>query len=96
VVVDIADNGPGVPEEIKDKIFSPFFTTKPIGQGTGLGLNTSYKIVSKHGGEIKVSSKPGDTHFEVWLPVNFEALRRSPSTPVPAQTAAGSNGSEEV
>lgn len=77
VIVDIGDNGPGIQPEVQEKLFSPFFTTKPIGKGTGLGLNISYNIIHKHGGEIKVYSKPGDTHFEVWLPVNFEAFRQN-------------------
>ena len=74
VVVEIEDNGPGIPLEIQSKIFDAFFTTKPTGKGTGLGLNISYNIVvQKHRGDIKVSSKPGKTIFEVWLPINFEA-----------------------
>jgi signal transduction histidine kinase/predicted CoA-binding protein len=76
VVVDIADNGTGIPKEVQEKLFNPFFTTKPMGKGTGLGLNISYNIIHKHGGDIKVISRPGETHFEIWLPLNFEALRR--------------------
>jgi signal transduction histidine kinase len=73
VVVEIEDNGPGIPEEIQSKIFDPFFTTKGPGKGTGLGLNISYNIiVEKHRGDIQVRSKPGQTVFEVWLPINFE------------------------
>ncbi len=73
-IVEIEDNGPGIPEAIQAKIFDPFFTTKPPGKGTGLGLNITYSIVvQKHRGEIKVSSRPGMTQFQVWLPVNFEA-----------------------
>jgi signal transduction histidine kinase/predicted CoA-binding protein len=75
VVVEIEDTGPGIPEEIQTKIFSPFFTTKPVGKGTGLGLNISYKIIQKHGGEIKVFSQPGKTRFQVCLPVNFETVQ---------------------
>jgi signal transduction histidine kinase/predicted CoA-binding protein len=74
-VVEIEDNGPGIPEEIVEKIFSPFFTTKPVGKGTGLGLNTSYNIVQKHGGEIKVYSRPGKTVFQVRLPVDLGAAQ---------------------
>ena len=74
VVVEIEDDGPGIPAEIQSKIFDSFFTTKPPGQGTGLGLDISYNIVvHKHRGDIKLHSKPGQTCFEVWLPVNFEA-----------------------
>lgn len=73
VIVEIEDNGPGIPEEIQPKIFDPFFTTKGPGKGTGLGLNISYNIiVEKHRGDIQVRSKPGQTVFEVWLPINFE------------------------
>ena len=68
VVVEIGDDGPGIPPEIVSHIFDPFFTTKGIGQGTGLGLNTAQTIVRKHGGSIQVTSKPGDTRFQVWLP----------------------------
>jgi signal transduction histidine kinase len=68
VVVEIGDSGPGIPPEIKSRIFDPFFTTKGVGEGTGLGLNTVQTIVRKHGGDIQVSSKPGNTRFQVWLP----------------------------
>jgi signal transduction histidine kinase len=69
VVVEIADNGPGIPPSIKSHIFEPFFTTKGVGQGTGLGLDTAQRIVKKHRGNIQVSSKPGDTRFQIWLPL---------------------------
>jgi len=72
VCVQIQDNGPGIPLEIQPKLFDPFFTTKPVGKGTGLGLNISYNIVKKHGGEIKLASKPGWTCFTVRLPEDFE------------------------
>jgi signal transduction histidine kinase/predicted CoA-binding protein len=75
VVVEIEDTGQGIPEEIQAKIFSPFFTTKPVGKGTGLGLNISYKIIQKHGGEIKVFSQPGKTRFQICLPINFESVQ---------------------
>ena len=68
VVVEIGDSGPGIPTEIKPHIFDPFFTTKGVGEGTGLGLNTVQTIVRKFGGHIHVSSKPGDTRFQVRLP----------------------------
>ncbi len=67
VVVEIGDNGPGIPPEIKPYIFDPFFTTKGVGEGTGLGLNTVQTTVRKLGGSIHVSSKPGDTRFQVRL-----------------------------
>jgi signal transduction histidine kinase len=69
--ISVSDNGPGIPENIKDKIFQPFFTTKPTGQGTGLGLSLSYDIVKAHGGEIKVESLENEgTEFTIQLPVN--------------------------
>jgi len=69
VVVEIGDNGPGISAEIKSHIFEPFFTTKGVGEGTGLGLDTVQRIVKKHRGSIQVDSKPGDTRFQVWLPL---------------------------
>ena len=74
VIVEIKDTGPGIPQNIQGKIFDPFFTTKPPGKGTGLGLNISHNIiVQKHKGKIAVYSRPGETCFEVKLPLNFEA-----------------------
>ena len=67
IEISVMDNGPGIPEEIKDKIFQPFFTTKPTGQGTGLGLSLSYDIVKAHGGELNISSSPGGTIFKILL-----------------------------
>jgi len=69
VVVEIADNGPGISPEIESHIFEPFFTTKGVGEGTGLGLDTVQRIVKKHRGNVQVDSKPGDTRFQVWLPL---------------------------
>jgi signal transduction histidine kinase len=72
VVIEIEDDGPGIPEELQTKIFDPFFTTKPPGEGTGLGLNISRNIiVQKHSGHIAVSSKPGKTTFTVLLPIEL-------------------------
>lgn len=68
VVVEIGDSGPGIPPEIRPLIFDPFFTTKGVGEGTGLGLNTVQTIVRKHGGNLQVSSEPGDTRFQIRLP----------------------------
>ena len=69
VVVEIGDNGPGISREVQPHIFEPFFTTKGVGEGTGLGLDTVQRIVKKHRGNIQVTSKPGDTRFQVWLPL---------------------------
>jgi len=68
-VVEIGDDGPGIPDEVQPHIFEPFFTTKGVGEGTGLGLDTVQRIVKKHRGTIQVSSNPGDTRFRVWLPL---------------------------
>ena len=68
-MVSVRDNGTGIPDKVKDKIFHPFFTTKPTGEGTGLGLSLSYDIIKTHGGEIKVESKDGEgTEFTIQLP----------------------------
>lgn len=83
VVVEIEDNGPGIPAEIQGRIFDPFFTTKGPGKGTGLGLDISYNIVvQRHHGDIRFTSRPGRTCFEVWLPVDLEAVE-SGETAVP-------------
>jgi signal transduction histidine kinase len=68
VVVRVVDDGPGVPRELLRRIFDPFFTTKPMGQGTGLGLDIARRLVSQHGGQIEVESRPGHTEFRVILP----------------------------
>jgi signal transduction histidine kinase len=69
VLVEIIDNGPGIPETVKAHIFEPFFTTKGVGEGTGLGMDTVYRIVRSHHGEITFDSKPGETCFQVRLPL---------------------------
>ncbi|MHC5349881.1 ATP-binding protein [Metapseudomonas furukawaii] len=67
---EVEDNGKGIDPSILHRIYEPFFTTKPVGRGTGLGLALSYNIVQKHGGRIEVSSRPGQgTRFRVWLPL---------------------------
>lgn len=75
VVVEIQDNGPGIPPDIQERIFDTGFTTKSRDKGTGLGLGSSRKIVEeRHRGEISLSSEPGNTRFEVRLPLNFETI----------------------
>jgi two-component system, NtrC family, sensor kinase len=70
VLISVKDNGNGIPEKFKDKIFQPFFTTKPTGQGTGLGLSLSYDIVKAHGGELEVETKKGEeTVLILTLPI---------------------------
>jgi len=71
IIIEVKDNGAGIPENIREKIMQPFFTTKPTGEGTGLGLSMSYDIVVKgHGGTLTVDSKEGEfTKFTVSIPV---------------------------
>jgi signal transduction histidine kinase len=72
VIVEIIDNGPGIPEAIQSRIYEPFFTTKPPGQGTGLGLHISHDIIANHHrGQLLVKSKPGETIFKAVLPVKM-------------------------
>jgi len=74
IEIKVADNGPGIPTEIKDKIFQPFFTTKPSGKGTGLGLSLSYDIIKAHDGELRVESEVGKgSEFAIILP--FERMK---------------------
>jgi signal transduction histidine kinase len=71
IVVEIVDNGPGIPPEVQSHMFEPFFTTKSVGSGTGLGLVLSNRIVAdRHSGEIEFESRPGETRFKVRLPIN--------------------------
>ncbi len=70
VLISVKDNGNGIPDSIKDKIFQPFFTTKPTGQGTGLGLSLSYDIVKAHQGELKMETSESErTEFVIQLPI---------------------------
>jgi signal transduction histidine kinase len=70
IEIRVKDNGPGIPQNIVDKIFQPFFTTKPTGEGTGLGLSLAYDIIKAHGGEIKVKTKEGEgSEFTIQLPI---------------------------
>jgi signal transduction histidine kinase len=74
LMVEVADTGPGIPEDLRPRVFEPFFTTKPMGKGTGLGLDVSWRIVVKrHGGDLRVTSTPGDTRFQVLLPLSEPA-----------------------
>ena len=74
IEVKVKDNGNGIPLNVVDKIFQPFFTTKPTGQGTGLGLSLAYDIVKAHGGEIEVATKEGEgSEFIIQLPLNSQS-----------------------
>ena len=81
VLVEIGDTGPGVPADIRDRIFEPFFTTQEVGEGTGLGLDISWRIVvNKHHGDLRVESEPGNTRFQVCLPLTApDAEREDPA-----------------
>ncbi|HSK79599.1 MAG TPA: ATP-binding protein, partial [Thermoanaerobaculia bacterium] len=69
-VIEVIDNGPGIPPEVQRRMFEPFFTTKGQGKGTGLGLDIARRIVkNRHQGDIRFESQPGETRFEVWLPL---------------------------
>lgn len=89
-VVAIADNGPGMPEAVRQQLFDPFFTTKPVGKGTGLGLSISYQVVvEKHGGQLRCKSQPGKgTEFwiEIPLPQDWEEYRDSRNQARPLQS----------
>lgn len=91
VVVEVEDNGPGIPPELQERVFDAFFTTKPPGQGTGLGLQISYRIVVlEHGGDLTLSSEPGRTTFRVSLP------RHPPTTGTGGDAAAESAETAEA
>ena len=84
VVVEVEDNGPGIPDELRERVFDAFFTTKPPGQGTGLGLQVSYRIVVvEHGGDLALDSVPGRTTFRVTLPVSSPTLERPDESRTP-------------
>jgi signal transduction histidine kinase len=82
ILVEIGDTGPGIPPEVRDRIYEPFFTTKAVGEGTGLGLDIAWRIVvNKHHGDLRVESVPGDTRFQVRLPIEPEPTPAEPSQP---------------
>ena len=89
VILEINDDGPGVPEELQPKIFDPFFTTKEVGKGTGLGLTVAYAIVQEHGGRIRLESRPSGASFYVELPVTGAKLPPAPASRAQAGAAAG-------
>jgi two-component system cell cycle sensor histidine kinase/response regulator CckA len=94
VILEINDDGPGIPDDVQPKIFDPFFTTKEVGKGTGLGLTVAYAIVQEHGGRIRLESQPGEgASFYVELPVSGKAATapppRRPEGPI--NTAAGAS-----
>ena len=78
VCVEIGDDGPGIDDDIVDHIFTAFFTTKPVGEGSGLGLDLAWRIVEMHGGSLSVQSASGDTRFTVCLPLRAPVREGSP------------------
>ncbi|MBV8113549.1 MAG: GHKL domain-containing protein, partial [Silvibacterium sp.] len=70
LLIEVWDNGPGIPAELQDRIFEPFFTTKAPGSGLGLGLDTAQRVIRRHRGYIAVQSEPGATCFQVRLPID--------------------------
>ena len=96
VVLEINDDGPGIPDEVQPKIFDPFFTTKDVGKGTGLGLTVAYAIIQEHGGRIRLESSPGaGASFYVELPMSGARLSRSAAVGArlraPVQQVAGAS-----
>jgi two-component system NtrC family sensor kinase len=90
VVLEINDDGPGIPDEVQPKIFDPFFTTKAVGKGTGLGLTVAYAIIQEHGGRIRLESKPASgASFYIELPVTGAKLSQSPARRARWRTSPG-------
>ena len=92
IYISIRDNGDGIPEDIKEKIFNPFFTTKPTDEGTGLGLAMSNDIIREHGGTLTVTSEIGSfTEFTISLPEDASAFFKDPDNEEQDEAPAGEN-----
>ncbi|MDX3115139.1 ATP-binding protein [Streptomyces scabiei] len=100
LLVEFRDTGPGIPPDIRERIFDPFFTTKPVGEGTGLGLDISWRIVvNKHHGSLHVESVPGDTRFQVLLPLTApdpDNAQDEPEHPEQPQRPVNADNAEET
>jgi len=92
VLVEIADDGPGIPPEVRARVFEPFFTTKPVGEGTGLGLDIARRIVAGHRGDLRLDSHPGETRFQVRLPLAPPAAGPAPARSRPTPPHATASG----
>ncbi len=92
MIVCITDDGPGIAPDVITRIFEPFYTTKPMGKGTGLGLDISRRIILSHRGTITASSRPGETVFTVHIPAETGALQAEPAASTPTAGAAGAGG----
>src|SRR5436190_5075070 len=93
IMLEVNDDGPGIPDDLQPKIFDPFFTTKEVGQGTGLGLTVAYAIVQEHGGRMRIESRPnGGASFYVELPVSGRlSAAVAPRAPSPSQVMVGAS-----
>ena len=96
VVIKVSDDGQGIPPENMEKIFQPFFTTKPAGEGSGLGLDIVRKIITKHQGDISVTSKSGQTIFTVSLPIMEKHMEEQESISVPEQEVVTINNQQST
>ncbi len=95
LVIRITDSGPGIPEAVQDQIFAPYFTTKPMGQGSGLGLSITHKIISRHNGLIEVDSRPGHTCFQISLPLEVVSQdHHGPPSPNASSSSPAANHSD--
>jgi CheY-like chemotaxis protein len=96
VIVEVHDDGPGVPEDVQPRIFDPFFTTKEVGKGTGLGLTVAYAIVQEHGGRIGVTSDHSGASFHVEMPVSAGIVKPVPARAIERPSNVGSGASALV
>ena len=101
LIITITDSGPGIPQEAQSQIFAPYFTTKPMGEGSGLGLSITQKIIKRHGGSIELESRPGKTSFRIHLPLDvaYNSVDRAGAEPIgliTAETSSSNCDGEEL